>query len=71
MLPKNPVQSFLDVPGMEARKIDKMEIKTGLGSGGDDQEWNQGEGDGVVPEQTGDHQGHNQIKAVEKLPVGD
>ena len=36
-------------------------------AGGDDQDGDEGEGNGTIPEQTGDHQNQEEIKAVKKL----
>jgi hypothetical protein len=54
---------------MDASEVDKVEIKTGLGSGGDDEEWNKGQRDWAIPKKAPDHQHEKEIEAVEEFPV--
>ena len=54
---------------MDAGKVDKVEIKTGLGSGGDDEQRNKGQRHRAVPKKAGDHQYEEKVKAVEELLV--
>ena len=55
------------MPGVEPREIDEVEVETGLGAGGDDQERDEGERERAVPEQAGDDQYQEEIKAVKEL----
>jgi len=54
---------------MEPGKVDKVEIKAGLGSGGDDEEWNECQRDRAIPKKATDHEYEEEVKAVEKLLV--
>jgi hypothetical protein len=54
---------------MEAGKVDKVEIKTGLGSSGDDEEWDKGQRHRAVPKKAADHQQEEEVKTVEELLV--
>jgi hypothetical protein len=54
---------------MDAGEVDKVEIKTGLGSSGDDEQGNKGQGHGAVPKKAANHENEKEVKAVEELFV--
>jgi len=54
---------------VDAGKVDKVEVETGLGSGGDDEEWNESQRDRVIPKKGTDHQNEKEVEAVEELLV--
>ena len=54
---------------MDAGEVDKVEIKTGLGSSGDDEEWNERQGDRAIPKKAADHQQEEEVKTMEELLV--
>ena len=53
--------------GVEPGKVDKVEVKTGLRAGGDDQERNQSQRKGAVPKQAGKDQDEEEVQPVEEL----
>ena len=54
---------------MDASEVDKVEIKAGLGSGGDHEEWNESQRDRAIPKKASDHQNEKEIETVEELLV--
>jgi len=54
---------------MEAGKVDKVEIKTGLGSSGDDEEWDKGQRHRTVPKKAAYHENEKEVETVEELFV--
>ena len=67
--PQGLVQTTLDKAGMDAGEVDKVEIETGLGSGGDNEQGNKGKRHRTVPKKAGDHQHEKEVEAVEELLV--
>ena len=63
------VEALFDKAGVDAGEVDKVEIKTGLGSSGDDEEWNECQGDRAIPKKAADHQQEEEVKTVEELLV--
>jgi len=63
------VEALLDKAGMDAGEVDKVEIKTGLGSSGDNEQGNKGEGHGAVPKKAADHENEKEVETVEELFV--
>ena len=63
------IQATFHKAGMDAGKVDKVEIKAGLGSRGDDEEWSKGQRHGAVPNQAADHQQKKEVETVEELLV--
>ena len=63
------VKSVLHGSGVNASKVDEVKIKTRLGSGGDDEEWNKAQRDWAIPKKAPDHQHEKEIEAVEEFPV--
>ena len=56
---------------MDAGKVDKVKIETGLGSGGDDEQGNKGQRHRTVPKKAADHQHKKEVETVEELFVVD
>ena len=54
---------------MDAGEIHKVKIKAGLGSSGDDEQGNKGQGHGAVPKKAANHENEKEVKAVEELFV--
>jgi hypothetical protein len=54
---------------VDAGEVDKVEIKTGLGSSGDDEEWDKGQGHGAVPKKAANHENEKEVQTVEELFV--
>jgi hypothetical protein len=54
---------------MDTGKVDKVEVEAGLGSGGDDEEWNECQRDRAIPKKADDHQQEEEVEAVEELLV--
>jgi len=54
---------------VDAGEVDKVEIKTGLGSGGDDEEWDKSQRDWAIPKKAADHENEKEIETVEELLV--
>ena len=67
--PQGLVQTTLDKASMDAGEVDKVEIKTGLGSSGDDEQGNKGQRYGAIPKKAGDHQNEKEVEAVEEFLV--
>jgi len=63
------IQLSFQVAGVESGEVDKVEVETRLGAGGDDQKRNQGQGEGAVPKQTGDDQDQKEVKTMEEFLV--
>lgn len=54
---------------MDAGEIYEMKVEAGLGSCGDDEEWNESQRDGAIPEKATNHQHEKEVEAVEELFV--
>ena len=54
---------------MDAGKVDKVEIETGLGSCGDDEQGNKGQRHGAVPKKAAYHENEKEVETVEELFV--
>jgi hypothetical protein len=54
---------------MDAGEVDKVEIKTGLGSSGDNEQGNEGQRNRAVPEKAANDQQEKEVEAVEELFV--
>jgi len=54
---------------VDAGEVDKVEIKTGLGSSGDNEQGNKGEGHGAVPKKAADHENEKEVETLEELFV--
>ena len=63
------VQTTLYKASVNASEVDKVEIKTGLGSSGDDEQGNKGQRHRAVPNQTADHENKKEVKTMEELLV--
>ena len=63
------VEALFDKAGVDAGEVDKVEIETGLGSCGDDEEWNESQRDGAIPEKATNHQHEKEVEAVEEFLV--
>ena len=55
------------MPGVEPGEVHEVKIETGLGAGGDDQEGDQSQRKGAVPEQAGNNQHEKKVEAVKEL----
>ncbi len=67
--PEGSVEKDFQMTSMQAGKVDKMKVETGLSSGGNDEEGNQSQGNRAVPKKAYNHQDEKEIEPVEKLPV--
>ena len=67
--PQGLVQTTFYKTGVDAGEIHKVKIKAGLGSCGDDEEWNESQRDGAIPKKASDHQHEKEVKTVEELLV--
>ena len=54
---------------MNTRKVDKVEIETGLGSGGDHEDWDKSQRNCAIPEKATYHENEKEIETVEELFV--
>jgi len=54
---------------MNTGEIDEVEIKTGLGSCGDDEQGNEGQRNRAVPKKAADHENEKEVETVEELFV--
>ncbi len=54
---------------MDTSEVDKVEIKAGLGSCGDDEQGNKGQRHRAVPKKAADHQHKKEVETVEELFV--
>ena len=54
--PQGLVQTTLDKAGMDASEVDKVEIKTGLGSCCDHEEWDKSQRDWAIPKKAANHE---------------
>jgi hypothetical protein len=54
---------------VDASEVDKVEVKTGLGSSGDDEQGNKGQRHRTVPKKAANHENEKEVKAVEELFV--
>ena len=68
-LAESLVQAQFDKAGMDTGEIDKVEIEAGLGSGGDDEEWNECQRDRAIPKKAADHQQEEEVETMEELLV--
>jgi len=69
VFPQGLVQTTLDKASMDTSEVDKVEIETGLSSCGDDEEWDESQRDGAIPEKATNHQHEKEVEAVEELFV--
>ena len=67
--PQGLVQTTLYKAGVDESEVDKVEIKTGLGSGGDNEQGNEGQRYRAIPEKATNRQHEKKVKAVEELFV--
>jgi hypothetical protein len=63
------IQATFDKTSVDAGEIYKVEIKTGLGSSGDDEQGNKGQGHGAVPKKAANHENEKEVETVEELFV--
>ena len=68
-LAESLVQAQFDKAGMDTGEIDKVEIEAGLGSGGDDEEWNECQRDRAIPKKAADHQQEEEVETMKELLV--
>ena len=54
---------------MDTSKVDKVEIETGLGSCGDDEERDKGQRHRTVPKKATDHENEKEVQTMEELLV--
>jgi hypothetical protein len=54
---------------MDASKVDKVEVETGLGSCSDDKEWDQGQRHRAVPKKADNHENEKKVETMEELFV--
>jgi hypothetical protein len=54
---------------MDTGKVDKVKIEAGLGTGGDDEQGNKGQGDRAIPKEAANDQNEKKVEAVKKLLV--
>jgi hypothetical protein len=54
---------------MNTGEVDKVEIKTGLGSSGDNEQGNKGQRHRAIPKKGTNHQHEKEVEAVEELFV--
>jgi len=71
VFPQGLVQTTFYKASVDAGEVDKVEIKTGLGSSGDDEEGNKGQRHGAVPKKAANHENEKEVKTVKKLFVID
>ena len=67
--PQGLVQTTFYKASVDAGEVYKVEIKTGLGSCGDDEQGNKGQRHRTVPKKASDHQHEKEVKTVEELLV--
>ena len=67
--PQGLVQTTLNKASVDASEVDKVEIETGLRSGGDDEEWDKSQRDWAIPEKTADHENEKEVQTMEELLV--
>ena len=67
--PQGLVQTTLDKAGMDASEVDKVEIETGLGSSGYDEQGNKGQRHRAVPKKAANHENEKEVETVEELFV--
>ena len=63
------VEALFDKAGVDASKVDKVEIETGLGSCGDDEQGNEGQRNRAVPKKADNHENEKKVETVEELFV--
>ena len=54
---------------MNTGEVDKVEIEAGLGSSGDDEEWDKSQRDWAIPNKAADHENEKEVETVEELFV--
>ena len=54
---------------MDASKVDKVEVETGLGSCSDDKEWDKGQRHRAVPKKADNHENEKKVETMEELFV--
>jgi len=69
VLAQGLIEVGFDVAGVEPGKVDEVEVKTRLGSGSDDEEGNNSQGDRAIPKKATDHQHEKEVEAMEELLV--
>ena len=67
--PRGLVQTTLNKASVDASEVDKVEIETGLRSGGDDEEWDKSQSDWAIPEKAADHENEKEVQTMEELLV--
>ena len=67
--PQGLVQTTLDKASVDAGEVYKVEIKAGLGSSGDDEQGNKGQGHGAVPKKADNHENEKEVQTMEELLV--
>jgi hypothetical protein len=63
------VQTTLYKASMDASEVDKVEIKTGLGSDGDNEQGNEGQRYRAVPKKADNHENEKKVETMEELFV--
>ena len=63
------VQTTLYKASVDAGEVDKVEIETGLGSCGDDEQGNKGQRHRAVPKKAANHENEKEVETVEELFV--
>jgi hypothetical protein len=66
---QNFIQATFDKTRMNTRKVDKVEIEAGLGSGCDHEEWDNSQRDWAIPEKAAYHENEKEVETVEELFV--
>jgi hypothetical protein len=59
--PQGLVQTTLDKASMDTSEVDKVEIETGLGSCGDDEQGNKGHRHRAVPKKAANHENEKEV----------
>ena len=67
--PQGLVQTTLDKASVDTSEVDKVEIETGLGSCGDDEQGNKGQRHRAVPKKAANHENEKEVETVEELFV--
>ena len=67
--PQGLVQTTLYKASVDAGEVDKVEIETGLGSCGDDEQGNKGQRHRAVPKKADNHENEKKVETMEELFV--
>ena len=67
--PQGLVQTTLYKAGVDASEVDKVEIKTGLGSCGDNEQGNKCQRHRAVPKKADNHENEKKVETMEELFV--